>query len=55
MLRVESFTASTAEPGTVQLCQVGVSAITEALYPYGGSLPLLRQPAIAETVLTTPI
>ena len=48
MLGVESFMASTAEPRTVQLCRGGASAITEALHPYGGSPPLLRQPAIAE-------
>ena len=47
-LKVESFTTSTAEPKTVQLSGGGASAITEALHPYGGSLPLLRQPAIAE-------
>ena len=70
-LRVESFTASTAEPRTAQLYGGGVSAITEAVHPYGGSPPLLRQPAVAEAtchnrelrrratiakaVLTTPI
>ena len=48
MLGVESLTASTAEPGTVQLGGGGASAITEALHPYKGSLPLLRQPAVAE-------
>ena len=48
MLWIESFTASTAEPGMVQLCWGGASAITEAFHPYGGSPPLLMQPAIAE-------
>ena len=48
MLWIESFTASTAEPRTVQLCGGGVSAITEAVHHYAGSLPLLRQPAIAK-------
>ena len=45
---VESFMASTAEPRTVQLEGGGASTITEALNPYGGTLPLLMQPAIAE-------
>ena len=48
MLGVESFTASTAEPRTVQLGGGGASAITEAFRPYNGTLPLLTQPAIAE-------
>ena len=48
MLRVESFTASTAEPRMVQLGGGGASAITEALHPYRGTLPLLMQPAVAE-------
>ena len=53
MLRVESFTVSTAEPrmvqlGTVQLGGGRASTITEALYPYGGTLPLLMQPNVAE-------
>ena len=47
-LRVESFMASTAEPRMVQLSGGGASAITKALHPYGGSPPLLRQPAIAK-------
>ena len=47
-LRVESFTASTAETRIVQLSGEGVSAVTEALDPYGGTLPLLMQPAVAE-------
>ena len=47
-LGVESFMASTAEHRTVQLCGGGASAITEALDPYGGTLPLLMQPAIAD-------
>ena len=49
MLGVESFTASTAEPRTVQLGGGGTLAITKALHPYGGSPPLLKQPAVAET------
>ena len=48
MLGVESFTASTADPRTVQLSGGGASAITKALHPYGGSLPLLRQLVVAE-------
>ena len=48
MLGVESFMASTAEPRMVQLGGGGASAIPEALHPYGGTLPLLTQPAIAE-------
>ena len=48
MLKVESFTASTAQPRTVQLGGGGASTITEALDPYGGTLPLLMQPAVAE-------
>ena len=48
MLWVESFMASTAEPRMVQLSGGGASAITKAFHPYGGSLPLLRQSAIAE-------
>ena len=47
MLGSESFMASTAEPRMVQLGGGGASAITEALHPYGGSPPLLRQLAIA--------
>ena len=50
MLWVESFTASTAESRMVQLCGGGESTITEALHPYGGSLALLRQPAISKAV-----
>ena len=34
MLRVESFTAGTAEPRMVQLGGGGASAITEAIHPY---------------------
>ena len=45
---VESFTASTAESRMVHLGEGGASGITEALHPYRGSPPLLRQPAIAE-------
>ena len=48
MLEVESFTEGTAEPRTVQLGGGRVSAITEALYPYGGSPPLLRQLPVAK-------
>ena len=48
MLGVESFTASAAEPRMVQLGGGGASAITEAFHPYGGSLPLLRQLAVAK-------
>ena len=48
MLGVESFTASTTEPRMVQLGGGGASSITEALHPYGGTLPLLTQPAVAE-------
>ena len=48
MLWVESFTASTAEPGMVRLCGGGASAITSALHPYKGSPPLLMQPVIAK-------
>ena len=48
MLRVESFTASTAEPRIVQLGGGGASATTEACDPYKGTEPLLTQPAIAE-------
>ena len=48
MLGVESFTASTVEPRTVQLRGGGASAITKALNPYGVTLPLLTQPAVAE-------
>ena len=47
-LRVESFTARTAEPKMVQLGGGGVSAITEAFHLYRGTFPLLTQPAIAE-------
>ena len=47
-LGIESFTASTAKSMMVQLCGGGASAITKALHPYGGSLPLLTQPAIAK-------
>ena len=48
MLGIESFMASTAVPRMVQLDGGGASAITKALDPYGGTLPLLTQPAIAE-------
>ena len=48
MLGVESFMASTAKPRMVQLCGGGASAITEALHPYRGIPPLLRQLAIAK-------
>ena len=48
MLGVESFTASTAEPRTVQHGGGGASTTTEAHDPYGGTLPLLMKPAIAE-------
>ena len=48
ILGVESFLASIAEPRMVQLSGGGASAITEALHPYRGRLPLLKQPAIAE-------
>ena len=48
MLGVESFMASTAEPRAVQLGGGGTSAITEAVDPYGGTLPLLMQSAIAK-------
>ena len=48
MLGLESFMASTAEPRMLQLGEGGASAITEALHPYGGTLPLLTQPAIAK-------
>ena len=48
MLRVESFMARTAEPTMVQLGGGGASDINVALDPYGGTLPLLTQPAIAE-------
>ena len=48
MLGVESFTASMAEHRMVQLRGRGASTITEAVDPYGGTLPLLMQPAIAE-------
>ena len=47
---IESLTASTAEPGTVQLCAGEVSAITNTLHHYGGGLPFLRKPAITERV-----
>ncbi|KAL0622227.1 hypothetical protein AAY473_005815 [Plecturocebus cupreus] len=48
MLWIESFTASTAKPGMVQLCGGGASTITEAVHHYEDSPPLLRQPAITE-------
>ena len=44
----ESFMASTAKPRTVQLCGGGASAITKALDSYGGTLPLLMQPAVGK-------
>ena len=40
--------ASTAEPRTVQRGGGGAAAITEALDPYRGTLPLLTQPAVAK-------
>ena len=48
MLGVESFTASRAEPRMVQLRGGEASTITEALDPYGSTLPLLMQPATAK-------
>ena len=48
MLGVESFTASTAEPRTVQLGVGGASTATETRDSYGGTLPLLTQSAVAE-------
>ena len=48
MLQVESFTASTAEPRTMQLGGGGAFTITKDIRPYGGTLPLLTQPAIAK-------
>ena len=48
MLQVESFMADTAERRTAQLGGGGASAIKEALHHYGGSLPLLMQPAVAK-------
>ena len=48
MLRVESFTAGTAEPRMVQLGGGGASAITKDIRPYLGTHPLLTQPAVAE-------
>ena len=48
MLGVESFTASTAEPRMVQLRGGGASTIIKVLDPYGDTLPLLTQPAVAE-------
>ena len=50
MLWVESFTAGTAEPRMVQFGGGGASAITKAIHPYRGTLPLLMQPAFVEAI-----
>ena len=47
-LQVERFPEGTAEPRMVQLHGGGASTITEAICPYGGTRPLLMQPAIAK-------